>query len=314
MVSVIIPNYNHARFLDQRLETVFNQTYDSFEVIILDDCSTDESEKIIEQYRNHPKVSHIVFNEVNSGSTFKQWQKGIELSKGEYVWIAESDDYAHPGFLLSLVPLLKNDNQIGLAYCDAQIVGTFDAFGETFSKRKTAFFQSSKWLYPYANHGQSEIIQVLLRQCTINNASSVIFRKGAILAVWPFDISFRYIGDWYCYLKICSSYDIAYTPLILNYYREHEENASKGLYENLMYVEEYFKLFSWVKLNLDYISYKRVRNLFGKYALHPLSSDRSICLPLYWRLFKINPNLFFHLMIVNIKHAFLAMLGKVEIV
>ena len=94
MVSVIIPNYNHAPFLKERIDSVLNQTYDNFEVIILDDKSTDNSKEVIANYRGHSKISHIVYNEENSGSTFKQWQKGFSLAKGDYIWIAESDDVA----------------------------------------------------------------------------------------------------------------------------------------------------------------------------------------------------------------------------
>jgi glycosyltransferase involved in cell wall biosynthesis len=74
LVSVIIPNYCHSQFLVQRIESVLNQTYQNFEVIILDDCSPDAgaSKAVIEKYRGNPHVSHIVYNEENSGSTFKQ--------------------------------------------------------------------------------------------------------------------------------------------------------------------------------------------------------------------------------------------------
>ena len=93
LVTVIIPNYNHAKYLRQRIDTVLNQTYTSFEVIILDDCSTDNSKDIILSYKDNPHISNIVLNSENSGSTFKQWNKGFELAKGDYIWIAESDDY-----------------------------------------------------------------------------------------------------------------------------------------------------------------------------------------------------------------------------
>ena len=106
-VSVIIPNYCHARFLNRRIDSVLNQTYDDFEVIILDDCSTDNSRDIIETYRHHPRVSHIVYNEKNSGSTFVQWDKGFELAQGQYIWIAESDDEAAPTFLEECVTQLE---------------------------------------------------------------------------------------------------------------------------------------------------------------------------------------------------------------
>src|SRR5690606_14670397 len=93
LVSIILPNYNHASYLPDRLNSIFNQSYQNFEVIILDDCSRDVSLEILNIYKGHPKVSHFIANEVNSGSPFKQWQKGLKLAKGDFVWIAESDDY-----------------------------------------------------------------------------------------------------------------------------------------------------------------------------------------------------------------------------
>ncbi len=84
LVSIIIPNFNHSRFLRERLESVFNQTFEDFEVILLDDASTDSSVEILEEYAKDPRVSHLVVNKENSGSPFRQWQRGIELSQGKY--------------------------------------------------------------------------------------------------------------------------------------------------------------------------------------------------------------------------------------
>src|ERR1700730_12479921 len=92
-VSVIIPNYNHAPYLRQRINTVLRQTFQDFEVILMDDCSTDEGRSIIAEYAVGPRVK-VQLNERNSGSTFKQWKKGITLARGEYIWIAESDVYS----------------------------------------------------------------------------------------------------------------------------------------------------------------------------------------------------------------------------
>ena len=98
-ISIIIPNYNHAKYLPQRLESVYNQTYQDFEVILLDDCSNDDSVTILNTYAKHLKTSHVVFNDKNSGNTFTQWAKGIALAKGDFIWIAESDDVADLSFL-----------------------------------------------------------------------------------------------------------------------------------------------------------------------------------------------------------------------
>src|SRR5436190_23659326 len=121
-VSVIIPNYNHAPFLKQRLDTVLQQTYRNFEVIILDDCSTDNSKEIIESYRHHPLVTKIEYNKTNSGSTFKQWQKGIGMATGKYVWIAESDDWAFPDFLELLMQKIMNTPNVGICFAGSNWV------------------------------------------------------------------------------------------------------------------------------------------------------------------------------------------------
>ena len=104
LVSVIIPNYNHEKFLQQRIDSVLNQTFQDFEVILLDDSSIDESLEILNKYENHPKVSHLIINKMNSCNPFKQWEKGIKLAKGDFIWIAESDDFAENCFLEENVP------------------------------------------------------------------------------------------------------------------------------------------------------------------------------------------------------------------
>ena len=116
LVSVIIPNYNHALYLDERIQSVLNQSYGRFEVIILDDLSKDNSREVMEKYRDHPHVSHIVYNTENSGSTFKQWAKGFALAKGELIWIAESDDSCSPELLQKLVAEFEKDDDLVLAY------------------------------------------------------------------------------------------------------------------------------------------------------------------------------------------------------
>ena len=87
-VSIIVPNYNYERYLKERINSILNQTYTDYELILLDDASTDNSAELLAKYKNHPKVSHVIINKENSGSPFKQWMKGILLAKGEWIWIA----------------------------------------------------------------------------------------------------------------------------------------------------------------------------------------------------------------------------------
>ena len=122
LVSVIIPNYNHAKYLDQRIQTVLGQTYQNFEVIILDDCSTDNSLEVIEKYKTNSHISQIVVNEKNSGNTFLQWDKGIHLAQGDLIWVAESDDYCELNFLDELVKAYNRDEHTVLAYSTLTLV------------------------------------------------------------------------------------------------------------------------------------------------------------------------------------------------
>lgn len=126
LVSVIVPNYNYARFLEQRMETLLCQTYKNIEVILLDDASTDESLEIIKLYQHNSRVSHVEINTCNSGTPFIQWANGLALARGKYVWIAESDDYSELSFLDMAVPLMEENEDAALCF-----VGSFcvDEFG-----------------------------------------------------------------------------------------------------------------------------------------------------------------------------------------
>ena len=110
-VSIIVPNYNYACYLNVRIASILNQSYTNYELILLDDASTDNSVEILEKYKDNPHVSHILVNEKNSGSPFQQWAKGISLARGKWIWIAEADDVAEPTFLevcLSQISLYPN--------------------------------------------------------------------------------------------------------------------------------------------------------------------------------------------------------------
>ena len=115
-VSVIIPNYNHSTYLKQRIDSVLNQSYQDFEVILLDDVSKDDSVSVLETYKDNPKVSHVLVNETNSGSPFGMWQKGFDLAKGDFIWIAESDDWADRKFLETLIPKFENPKVV-VSHC-----------------------------------------------------------------------------------------------------------------------------------------------------------------------------------------------------
>lgn len=227
-ISVIIPNYNHAPFLKQRIESVLNQTFQGFEIIILDDYSSDNSKEIIEEYRNHLQVSHIVYNKENSGSTFKQWKKGIELARGKFVWIAESDDWADTDFLKKLVPLIRYDELTALAYCQTYDV---DEKGNIIESRInwTNYFEENIWKDSFCIKGK-RFLKYLYHRNVIPNVSACLIRKSCIEEVLNsnnFSENLKICGDWFIWLLISSqeNIDISFLNEHLNYFRASDQST-----------------------------------------------------------------------------------------
>ncbi|PKQ46716.1 glycosyltransferase family 2 protein [Confluentibacter flavum] len=246
-VSVILPNYNHERYLKQRLDSVFNQSFQDFEVILLDDASTDGSLEILEPYKNHPKVSHFMVNTTNSGSPFKAWRQGIELAKGDYVWIAESDDFAEPQFLEQTVAVLENSPMASLVYTDSQIVDGNTTKMELWSQKKNVFFKTSRWSDAYMNAGSDELIHYLLYKTTINNASAVLFRNKYLKAK-PFLntlVTYKNAGDIFTYIYMSFQGDIAYIGSALNNFRMHSANVTKVNMESGIVYHELMHIYSY---------------------------------------------------------------------
>ena len=218
MVSVIIPSYNHEKYLKHRIDSVLNQTYQDFELIILDDKSKDNSKKIIETYRDNPKISHIVYNEVNSGTTFKQWKKGIELAKGKYIWIAESDDYTDVTFLEKAMSLIEKNNSI-LCFSQSYVIDEHD----TIIRKKEEVLKSSSCDVNFF------LSDLLLYGNVVYNASMVVFRKDAIdKAVWDELSRLKYCGDWlfWASLAMNGKGTVSEVKEYLNYFRNHSSNVS----------------------------------------------------------------------------------------
>jgi glycosyltransferase involved in cell wall biosynthesis len=223
-ITIIVPNYNHSRFLKQRLETIFNQTYEFFELILLDDCSTDNSWQILSKYKNHPKVSYCIRNDINSGNTFKQWQKGIELAKGDWIWIAESDDMSSPFFLEKLTSLISTLSNLSLVFCKTFLIDEFNHnngihnWGEEIDLKH--------WEHNFIEDGSNEIQKYLWQRNFIPNASAVLFNKYKALSIIKNITSLKYSGDWLFWALMMNGSKIGYYSIPLNYFRRYPEATS----------------------------------------------------------------------------------------
>lgn len=224
LVSIIVPNYNHSAFLEKRLATIVNQTYKNFEIIILDDASTDNSsfhiEKFIQEYSGKVK---FIKNSINSGSGYNQWKRGIEESSGEIIWIAESDDLSSLDFLELMIPNFAN-LAVRLAFSNTQffrkdIGKPIWSLGEYWSSdcKLSPIEEFAISLQEFLEGGMGE-------KNLIPNVSSCLFRKPQAHVLDNL-VSFKYVGDWYFYIQTIGQGLVCFQPKVTNYYRIHSKST-----------------------------------------------------------------------------------------
>jgi glycosyltransferase involved in cell wall biosynthesis len=224
-ISVIIPNYNHAVYLKARIDSVLAQTYQNFEIILLDDCSIDDSKQVVEEYRACEKVTHIVLNEINSGTTFKQWARGIELAKNDWIWIAESDDWCEPTFLQTLVDGIEDTTC--LCFCQSVAVKGEDILWVNSFPYLTKSYQGKQFVDRY-----------MLKMNNLSNASMAIFKKDVYNKVSKSFKDYKFCGDWLFWILIAQHGEVYISGKYLNYFRKHDKDVSgPSLRKGLLYKE-----------------------------------------------------------------------------
>jgi hypothetical protein len=229
-VSVVVPNYNYAHYLPQRLASIFEQTHAPYEVIVLDDASTDDSLAVLEQLAKRYPI-RIVASEGNSGSVFRQWQRGVLEARGELVWIAEADDLAEPGFLEGLLPALRRADVV-MSYCQSRQI---DADGETIEPDYLGYvadFGAARWQRPFVAELGEELQHGLAVKNTIPNVSAVLFRRTALAQMLAQHLeeiaACRVAGDWLAYLRVLERGALAFNPEVLNRHRRHRAGVTLG--------------------------------------------------------------------------------------
>lgn len=237
LVSVIVPSYNHADFLEQRLQTILQQTYQNFELIILDDCSVDNSMDIIQRYSNDPHVAHIIRNEHNSGSPFKQWYKGITLAKGSIIWIAECDDSCSFDMLERLVQVYTQYD-CSFAFARSMVINTNNE-EQYISQRQ--FKRDGHW------EGREFVRKYMCITNTVRNASSVIFSKEKALSISKNFTNYNQVGDWFFWVEMALKGNVAVIAEPLNHFRVYgETNTSRATRSGLGDKEDKC-IFDWLR-------------------------------------------------------------------
>ncbi len=236
-VSVIIPSFNHASFLRQRIDSVINQTYKCIEIIILDDLSTDNSIEILQEYVSNKLIKKLIVNTENSGSTFRQWSKGFDEATGKYIWIAESDDYAHPLFLETLVAKMEADESVGLAYTQSWRVDENGSIQGNW-EGVLADLDKDLWKQDFVSRGDELVRRFMVYRNIIPNASAVLMRASVVRQAGQPPIHMKVAGDWMFWINLLMITSVAFVAQPLNYFRFHQSNVrSKAEMNGTLLVE-----------------------------------------------------------------------------
>jgi glycosyltransferase involved in cell wall biosynthesis len=247
-VSAIVPNYNYAQHLHERIASINAQTYPIHEIIVLDDASTDNSASVIADIKDRLGGKlQVVLNAENSGAIAYQWRRGVDLAKGDIVWIAEADDVADSGFLAATARAFDNSDVV-LSYCQSrQIDSTGGVLHEDYSDYLDDF-DPDRWRQDYCRLGTEEIIDALCVGNTIPNISAAIFKRTALADVLSERhqelSSLRIALDWGCYLYLLRRGSIAYTARVLNSHRRHQSSvrASTDGFRHLREIQQMQRL------------------------------------------------------------------------
>lgn len=222
-VSVIVPNYNYARYLPNRIESILNQTYTDFELILLDDASTDDSAAVLEKYCNNSHVSHIVINEQNTGSPFQQWMKGVALARGKYIWMAEADDLAEPTFLETCIRLAERHENTAICYVGSLLI---NADGNISNRDINHWGSRKKKGFACFDGTQYAIHNLYWKNYLVNASGVLLSRKYAIeLANSTFQ-NMRYCGDYLFWFEMSMKGKVIEIYKNLNYFRQHTSKVT----------------------------------------------------------------------------------------
>lgn len=247
LVSVIVPNYRHEKYLPARLDSILNQTFQDFEIILLDDCSPDGSVAVLERYaevfsqRLGADRVQTCFNTENSGSPFKQWNRGVAMARGPYIWIAESDDEAEPELLATLAPLLETHRELGMAFGETVLMNTHGRHGQHYAMHLERF-APGRFTQDHLDPDGSIYGPLMAISNVVPNASGVVFRRSAFEAIGGGPEDFKVCGDWWVWFQMIARFGTAYSCKKLNFFRSHESTARHSEHRKTRYLLECLRI------------------------------------------------------------------------
>ena len=209
LVSVVIPNYNCARFLAETLDSVFAQTYPNLEVIVVDDGSTDDSLKVLESFASRVRV----MRQANQGVSAAR-NAGIRESRGAFVAFLDADDLWHPDKLTKQIALFANP-AVGLVYCAVEYIDERGrSLGTNFTGRRGRVLRS---------------IALLQGTIVLAGGSTAVIRRECFDKAGDFDRALSTAADWDMFRRIACYYEIDVVREPLMRYRLRTRSMHRNL-------------------------------------------------------------------------------------
>lgn len=212
LLSVIMPVYNGEKYLSETIESILNQTFTDFELLILNDNSTDGTQAIIERYQQKDSRISVTVKEVNVGPANLR-NEGFSLAKGEYIALMDADDIALPTRFEKQIQVLNAHPEVG-------VCGTWFTF---FGGKK------DKTVRQPENHNKIKVS--FLSSCSIGNPT-VMVRKSA-LGEYRFENQYVPVEDYDLWSRMITTTNFYIVQESLLNYRQHDSNISKTKIDNV---------------------------------------------------------------------------------
>ena len=219
LVSIIVASYNHSRFLDERLQSLLSQTYSNYEIIVIDDHSTDDSASVISTYLADSRI-RLVQNLENTG-WIKVSNQGFKESKGDYLLFANCDDSCSTTLISELVTFLQNNKQVGLVFSRSWLIDESGLkLSDDYAGRELKF---RRFCEKDTVIDRKLMKRFLLRSCVIPNLSATLISREAFAGAKGFLPDYKVCADWDFYFRLVENYSVGYIAQPLNHFRQHRD-------------------------------------------------------------------------------------------
>lgn len=225
-VHAIVPSYQHASYIEQRIRSIADQEYDNLRITVIDDCSDDNSDTVIRKLQQEIKFEYIR-NEKNSGTPFSAWEYASKNTTEDIIWICESDDSCDRTLVPKLVKAMLTRPDINMAYCGSLIIDANDnIINTTMDGYFPSVFHPTRWYQSFSVNGKHELKEFQAKGMVVPNMSSLLVKADTFKKAFDQDISkYRLAGDWLFVGRAMQYGSIAYIAENLNHFRLHPQTA-----------------------------------------------------------------------------------------